>query len=379
MFACLGIVFLGIIATGWWWLTDTEEAANRYEFAAVTRGDIEEVVTAQGKLEPKEFVDVGAQVTGQLLHLYVEIGDVVKKGELIAEIDPRIYTARVEADEARLKTLRAQLDEQLAQIAFTKAVYQRNQTLIKQDAISTEALQASEKEYKAAEARAASFRAQIEEAESTLAGDKANLSFSKIYAPMDGTVVSQTAKEGQTLNANQTAPILVQIANLDVMTVRAQIAEADVARITPEMEVYFTTLGAERRWQGEVRQLLPSPDATVLDVILYNALVDVQNQDRKLMTGMSTQMFFVLGRAENTLLIPVKALGKPLPEQDTEQGKAYEIQLRKEGRVVTGQVIVGLMNRSNAEVKSGLQEGDEVAIPASEAKNMNQPRFGPRI
>lgn len=378
--ALMGILG-GALLLGTWGFSGSAAPEAAFEPVAVTRGAIEEAVTAQGKLEPKEFVDVGAQVSGQLLKLHVEIGDTVKKGDTIAEIDPRLYTARVEADEARLKTLRAQLAEQEANIAYTRAVHRRNETLRTQDAISAETLEASEKEYKAATARASALRAQIEEAESTLAGDKANLSYTTIYAPIDGTVVSQSSKEGQTLNANQMAPVIVQLANLDTMTVRAQVAEADVARITPQMAVYFTTLGSPRRWKGTVRQLLPSPDATVLDVILYNALVDVENTDRALMTGMSAQMFFVIGQADNALLIPARALGAPVPKQDTPESAAYEVRVVEGGRTATRVVQIGYMTRTHAEVRHGLAEGETVAVPqlTPSGNDATPRRFGPRI
>lgn len=357
---------------------EKQEGAS-YSYLPLTRGAIEEAVTAQGTLEPKEFVDVGAQISGQLTKLHVEIGDNVTQGQLIAEIDPQIYLSRVEADEARLKTLRAQLAEQEAQAAFTHSVYLRNQKLLKDHAVSKETYESSLKEFKAAEARGNSVKAQIEEAQSTLDGNKANLGYTKIYSPINGTVVSQTSKEGQTLNANQMAPVIVQVANLDIMTVRAQVAEADVQRLKPGMEVYFNTLGSDRKWRSTVRQILPSPDAAVMDVVLYNALVDVANTDRDLMTGMSTQMFFVLGRAENALLMPTQALGKKLSSD--EAGEIYEVNVRKGDTTQTQQVTIGLMSRSVAEVRSGLSEGDKVAVLKAEQSGGSggAPRRGPRI
>lgn len=371
-----------LVATGlWWWAPwqSADDATQAWQYVPTQRADIEETVTAQGELEPKEFVDVGAQVSGQLEKLHVEIGDSVKKGQLIAEIDPKIYEAQVQADEARLKTLRAQLAEQQATAEFTKSVYARNQKLVKADAVSRETLESSLKEYKAAEARTASYKAQIEEAESQLDADKANLGYTKIYAPIDGTVVSQTSKEGQTLNANQTAPVIVQVANLSTMTVRAQVAEADVSRLKPGMNVYFNTLGSDRRWNSTMRQLLPSPDSTVTDVVLYNALVDVANDDRALMTGMSTQMFFLLGASEKALVIPTKALGKKLVDENTKEGERYEVLVRDKKGVSPKQVTIGLMNRTQAEVLSGLAEGEEVAIPRSEAGSSTATMRGPRI
>ena len=347
----------------------------------VEQADLEELITAQGKLEPKEYVDVGAQVSGQLSRLHVEIGDKVTRGQLIAEIDPRIYASRVAADQARLSSLTAQLAEQNAQIVYARQVRDRNRQLIAARAVSREALEESESALRVAEARAASLKAQIDEARSTLAGDETNLGYTKIYAPMDGTVASQTAREGQTLNANQTAPVILQIADLGTMTVRAQVAEADVPRVRPGMAVSFTTLGSlERRWQAVVRQLLPSPEV-INDVVLYNVLADVDNRDGQLMNGMSTQMFFHVARAENVPVIPAAALGRRRPEQDSAQGEAYEVQRHVDGRLVPTVVQVGLITRTQVEIRAGLKPGDEVALanpsiaPAAKAAGP-APRIG---
>jgi len=368
-------------AAAWWFgvrPTADEAAQALARYATIETGTVEDVVTAQGKLEPREFVDVGAQVSGQLKRIHVEIGDVVRKGELLAEIDPRVYEARVQADEARLRTLRAQLAEQQAQIRFAKQIFERNRRLIAEQAVSQEALEDSETNWQVAEARADSLRAQIEEAESTLDGDRTNLNFTTIFAPIDGTVVLQSAREGQTLNAVQQAPVVVQLANLDRMTVRAQVAEADVMRITPGLSAYFTTLGAmEERWEGEVRQVLPSPEV-INEVVLYNALLDVDNRDRRLMTGMSVQVFFVLGRAENVPLVPMAALGKRLPDADDARGQAFEVTVRTAAGDVPRTVHVGLKNRRHAAVAAGLAAGDEVLLPAS-APAGGMPQLPPRL
>lgn len=346
--------------------------------ATVTRGDIEETVTAQGKLEPKEYVDVGAQVSGQLQKVHVEIGDMVKKGQLLGEIDPRIYEAQVEVNEARVKALNAQIEQQQAQLLLAKQVYARNAGLIKVNAVSKEVLQTSKANLDAAVASLASLKAQTEEALSSLKGAKTNLLYTKIYAPIDGTVTSQTTKEGMTINANQTAPNIMQVANLDVMTVRAQVAEADVSRLSAGMDVYFTTLGGgDKRWSGKVRQILPAP-VTINDVVLYEALVDVDNRDHALMTGMSTQMFFVLGQAKDVLIVPFTALRKPVPASDTETGKAYQVEGKDGSKLVT----VGMVTRTQAEVLSGLNEGDVVVLPlptATPAKTGGRAPMGPRL
>ncbi|WP_333877202.1 efflux RND transporter periplasmic adaptor subunit [Methylobacter sp.] len=339
----------------------------------VTLGDIEENVTAQGKLEPKEYVDVGAQVTGQLQKIYVQIGDNVTTGQLLAQIDPRIYAARVQADEANIKNLQAQLIGQQAQVLFSRQQYERNHELLKSKGVSQQDNQNSEFNLKMAEATAASIQAQIEQVQSTLSGDKTNLGYTKIYASMNGTVVDQKAREGQTLNANQSTPMILQLAKLDTMTVRAQVAEADVTRLRPDLAVYFSTMGSnERRWQGKVRQILPTPEV-INNVVLYNVLVDVDNQDRQLMTGMSAQMFFVLGKAEQVPQIPVAALGARVRHEDNSYGAAYRV------KEVTGQGIqekiihVGLRTRRFAEIRDGVEVGAQLqTVARSEDKKKDK-------
>lgn len=336
-----------------------KESSETKNVVSVKLGDIEENVTAQGKLEPKEFVDVGAQVTGQLQKVYVQIGDNVTAGQLLAQIDPRIYAARVQADEANIKNLQAQLIGQDAQIIFSRQQYERNRELLKTQAVSLQDFQSSEFTYKKNVATSESIKAQIAQVQSSLNGNKTNLGYTKIYASMDSTVVDQKAREGQTLNANQQTPMILQLAKLDTMTVRAQVAEADVMRLRPDLNVYFSTLGSgERRWQGKIRQILPTPEI-INNVVLYNVLIDVDNHDRQLMTGMSTQLFFVLGKAEKVPLIPISALGARTPEADNEKGIAYRVKTQQNQEKI---VHVGLKNRRFAQILDGVSIDEKLQI-----------------
>jgi membrane fusion protein, macrolide-specific efflux system len=369
----VGIVAVAIIAGGgWYWYSAA--AQNRQQDSArpvaITRGTIEEVVTSQGKLEAKQYVDVGTQVSGQLKVIHVDIGDAVNKGQLLAEIDPRVYQAQVEAGEARLNSLRAQLNQQKAEAVLAEQNLKRNQNLIAVDAVSKQALQETESQAAVAKAQVDSIAAQIQETESNLKASRTNLSYTKIYAPVAGTVTTLPTKEGQTLNANQTAPTIMQVANLDLMTVRAQVAEADVNRLKEGMPAYFTTLGdSDRRWQGKVRQIQPSPQI-VNDVVLYDVLIDVKNEGRRLMTGMTTQVFFVLGKAENAVIVPAEALSRRAPGEDNEKGKAYRVTVAAGAKGREQRLIhVGLQTRTQAEVIDGLQEGERIFLnrPAGSA------------
>ena len=376
-FVIAGIIMAG---AGGYYYQKTQKAAGNGSaavFVSVETGNIEDVVTSQGTLEPKDYVDVGAQVSGQLETLHVDIGDTVKTGDLIAEIDAQVFKSQVAGDEARLKTMQAQKLQTEAEIRQAEQKLARNQKLITNNAISQEVYDDSQTALDIIKAQLMSLDAQIEEAQSTLEGNKVKLNYTKIYAPMDGTVVSLSAKEGQTLNANQTTPIIVQIANLDVMTVKAQVAEADINKIKSGMPIYFTTLGSQnRRWQGTVRQVLPTPEI-VNDVVLYNVLVDVNNDDGKLMSGMTTQMFFVLGKAENVPVIPATALIRRAvndnpAQQSEEKGTPYIVRVQS-GRGVKEQVVwIGLSDRSHAQVLSGLNPGDKVALPSGQAESQTK-------
>ncbi len=420
--ACAALVGGGYYAWQTWFAEDG--SANNLLTAVVTRGNLEDTVTATGTLQPKEFVDVGTQVSGQLKKVHVDIGAVVTKGQLLAEIDPSVYQAKVDGDRAQLLNQQAQLADKQAQLALANLQLTRQQNLTREDATSADALQSAEATRKSALAQNDSIKAQMQQTESTLRGDEANLGYTKIYAPIAGTVVSQAAKQGQTLNANQQAPIVMRIADLSTMTVQAQVSEADVPKMHVGMDVYFTTLGGDnRRFYGKLRQIPPTP-TVVNNVVLYDALFDVANPNQSLMTQMTAQVFFVASSAKDAVLVPLTALrpvaaeGRPrgprvagaaegknategkgavrgsgterspgpgaarsggaervtganagaqrAPGADARSqfanGRALVSVVDADGEVADREVKVGVMNRVSAQILSGLEPGEKVVI-----------------
>lgn len=277
----------------------------------VVLGDIEETVAALGALQPVEYVDVGAQVSGQLKKITVAIGDVVKAGDLLVEIDPQVYQAKVEGDEATLVSLKAQIAEKQAARTLAEQQFTRQKELKAENATSQDAYDSADATLKTTTAQIASLRAQSMLTESNLKGNRANLQYTKIYAPMAGTVVSLTLRQGQTIVSSQQAPTIMRIADLHTMTVWTQVSEADVSKLKLSMPVYFTTLGEpDKRRYGTLRQILPTPEV-VNNVVLYDALFDVPNPDGALQPQMSAQVFFVAAEAKGVPLVPIKAL-KPV-------------------------------------------------------------------
>jgi len=419
------LLLLGLIALagGYYWYTAGSSAAGKPVIVAATRADVEDVVTAVGNLQPLTSVDVGAQVSGQLESLHVQIGDDVQKGQLLAEIDSSVMAAKVDADNAQLQNYQAQLAEKQAQLALAQLQAERQSRLMKDNATSQDALDSAEAAAKTAVAQVKSVQAQIQQSESSLKADKATLSYSKIYAPMTGTVSAIPAKQGQTLNANQSAPLILTIADLSTMTVFTQVSEADVAKLRLGMDAYFTTLGnGNRRYTGKLRQILPTPTVTN-NVVLYTALFDVANPNKQLMTQMTAQVFFVRAAAQNAVIVPVAALrytpgaqaggrAAQAPQQqgaadqgaragrgggagggrrggrggggagnDAEAGlrprAATVTVVKDDGTQETRDVMVGVTDRVNAQILSGLEEGEQV-IAGQEVATTRGARPAPR-
>jgi len=309
--ALIALLIVLVAATSYWaWkkFYGKKDPREMYQVAEVQRGDIQDLVTATGTVQPLEYVDVGAQVSGQLKKLYIEVGSVVKEGDLLAEIDPTVFLAQVDARRAGLRNQLATMKDRESQLALATLQYNRQKNLMAADATTADSMQTAEAALRSAKAQIDALQAQIEQTQSTLRADEANLNYAKIYAPMDGTVVSLTARQGQTLNANQTAPTILRIADLSTMTVQTQVSEAEVGKLRKGMEVYFTTLGSQgRRWYGALRKVEPTPTVTN-NVVLYNALFDVPNKNQALLPSMTTQVFFIAATAKDALLVPTAAV-----------------------------------------------------------------------
>jgi len=362
------------------------DEASAYQLASVSRGDIEDVVTATGMLQPRDYVDVGAQVSGQLKKIHVEVGSEVKAGELLAEIDPIVLQSRVDATRAQLRNLRAQLMQRESDRRLADLQLRRQRNLMAEDATTADALQTAEATQLGAQAQVEALKAQIDQTESNLRADEANLNYARIYAPITGTVVSITARQGQTLIASQQAPVILRVADLSTMTVQTQVSEADVSRLTLGMDAYFTTLGGEgRRWHGTLRKIEPTP-VVQNNVVLYNALFDVSNPEQALMTQMTAQVFFVVAAARDALLVPMSAFSAaaaPRATRTAAGGEARPARPRPptsgtagprhrtvrvaaaDGTLQERRVEVGVSNRVQAQVLSGLEEGDRVVSGAA--------------
>jgi macrolide-specific efflux system membrane fusion protein len=349
---------------------------DRFATVQVARGDIESSVTALGTLQPRRYVDVGAQASGQIHKIHVEVGDVVKEGQLLVEIDPSTQQAKLDAGRFSIDNLKAQLQEQRAQHDLARQKYQRQQNLAAGGATRDEDVQTAQAELRTTQARIDMFEAQIRQAQASLRSDQAELGYTRIYAPMSGTIVALDAREGQTLNAQQQTPLILRIAKLSPMTVWAEVSEADIGHVKPGMTAWFTTLsGGNRRWSSTVRQILPIPPKPLdqasqgggspassnksgtARVVLYTVLLDVDNADNALMAEMTTQVFFVSNQAKNVLTAPVAAL-QGGPQADSQSARV----VAQNGDIEQRTVRTGISDRLKVQILDGRDEGDHLLI-----------------
>ncbi len=352
-------------------------APPRYITAPVSVGDVELTVLASGTLQPFELVDVGSQVSGQVKSLKVALGDQVKKGQVIADIDPATQRNALLTAQATLEQQKAQRLAQEAVVAQDRLALARQSTTFAAEASSRQDLEAAQAALKSAEASLAATAALIKQASVAVDTAGVNLGYTEIVAPIDGVVVAIQTKQGQTVNAVQSAPTIVKLANLVTMTVKAQISEADVVRVHPGQVVYFTILGdPDRRFYAHLRGIEPAPDSitstttttaspSTTTAVYYNGLFEVANPDGVLRTSMTAQVYIVLASAKKVLTIPSAAL------TPTGGGK-YTVRVLADPKKppATRTVQIGINNNVVAQVQSGLKVGEKVIVgegPAKEA------------
>ncbi|WP_036666596.1 efflux RND transporter periplasmic adaptor subunit [Paludibacterium yongneupense] len=349
----------------------------------VHRADIEDTVLASGTLQGIDEVSVGSQASGQVKSLYVQLGQRVKKGQLVAVIDSLTQENSLRADQAALENVLAQKRSKQATLHQAELTFAREQTLLAQDAAARADYESAEATLASTRADIAALDAQIREAQVTVDNAKVDLNHTRITSPIDGTVVAIVTKQGQTVNATQSTPTIVKVAQLDTVLIKAEISEADVTRVKPGLEAYFTILGEpDHRYDTRLSAIEPGPEAMSEDsfsssssstsstssssssssssstAIYYNGLLMVPNPDGKFRISMTAQVNIVLAKARAALIVPASALGPRAGD-----GR-YAVQVvGADGRTVHArQIRIGINNHVNAQILDGLQEGERVVI-----------------
>ncbi len=420
-----------------------KEITPNYITSIAEIGDIENNVMASGKVKALNTVDVGAQVSGEVKRLYVEVGDEVAEGDLIAQIDQvtqkntlsnqqasleqseaAIESAKAEAlsRQAGLKSAQADLASRQSELRQAQTDFSRLKGLVAIDAISQQEYDTQATRVATASAAVDNARAAIDTARAAIDTASANinsqqaalrksqtnvntaredLSYTTIRAPIAGTIVSITTEQGTTVNANQTAPTIVTLADLSTIRINAQISEADVINVKAGLPVYFNIIGnPDQKYDAILKAIEPAPerisDTSSTDAaIYYVGYIEVPNTERRFRIDMTAQVYIVINQAKNALLIPSAALQaadksknkKPIDgNNEAKNNSANKVNkgnagnettatvrvLKADGEVVEQTVTVGINNRVNAQIISGLKEGDEVILseedPTKKAK-----------
>jgi len=363
------VAALVILAGLGWYGYQKMQPKNEATFITeeVKRGKIAQTVSATGEISATNLVDVGAQVSGQIKKMHVKIGDVVKEGDLIAEIDNVTQVNEVNTRKAQLQTYQAQLESAQVALKIAQRKYSRYKSLASADAVSKEEFEATEDSLATNRAKIKELQSSIRQTQIAINTAEKDLGYTRITAPSAGTVVSLVVEQGQTINSSQTSPTVVQIADLTSMTNKMQIAEGDATKVKAGQTVNFTILsepdtpisakldsidpGLTTMSQGSYSK---STDTTS-NAIYYYARATVPNPEGKLAIGMTTQNTVEIASADNVLMVPTVAI-------KTKDGKKFVRVLGANNQASDREIQTGLKDSMNTEVKSGLNEGEKVVM-----------------
>ncbi|KGQ29738.1 ABC transporter substrate-binding protein [Gallibacterium genomosp. 2] len=366
----LGIAVVLIILAAIYYFNLQSQPKTTYLTETAKYSDIQQTVVATGTVRSSNRVEVGARVSGKVEKILVKLGQKVKKGELIAELDSITQENTLNSAQAQLAAYKAQLVAAQTAYRVANSNFQRIAKLYKRKASSLDDYENAQNNLDSAKANVEQIQAQIKQSEIEVNTAATNLNYTKITSPIDGTVISIPVSVGQTVNANQTTPTIIQVADLDTMLIKPEISEGDITKIKPGMKVQFTTLAEpDEIYQAEIASVDPalttltdneySESVSDTNAIYYYANVLVPNPEHKLQIGMTTQNTIITAQKQHVLVVPTLAIQK--------RNGQNSVQILDGDKVVEKIVQIGLHDDINTEILSGLNEGDKVIISQSSA------------
>jgi HlyD family secretion protein len=396
----------GIVGSGYWWFFRDQENPVTYLTAKVERGTIARLVTATGTVNPVTTVQVGSYVSGPIKELFVDFNSPVKRGQRVAQIDPRLFAVKVKQAEANLTTARAQVEKDTADLDFKRDVQKRVRELFERSLIAKQEVEAAERDYAQALAQLRLDQARLEQATAALEEARVNLDYTDIVSPVDGVVVSRSVNVGQTVAASFQTPVLFLIAqDLTKMQINTNVSESDIGVVREGQSAFFTVDAyPERQFGGTVSQVRNAPQ-TVQNVVTYDVVVNVDNGDLALKPGMTASLSLITAQRDNVLKVPLAALRfrppparkdgmkdgasrRPSPPLSAPKGQksgdTRQVWRQANGNeLVAVPVHIGISDETAAELLDGtLQEGDEILIgtrsDTANAPETTLPGFGMR-
>lgn len=351
----------------------------RYETSKLERCTITQIVEASGTINPVNTVSVGSTVSGLIKDIYVDFNSVVKKGQLLAQIDPANFEASVQQAQASINNAQANLARLNAVMEMDKKTYNRYKRLYAKNFIAKSELDQAESTYLSDLAQIGAAQAQIAQAEATYKTAMTNLGYTKIIAPVDGTIISREIDLGQPVAASFQAPQLFTIAqDLTKMQIEVNVSEADIGKVKEGQDVTYTLDGyPDSIFHGKVTQVRISP-TTVSNVVTYSVIVDVNNEDLKLIPGMTANVSIITDKSEDILCVPNIAL-KFTPNTDGTKYKNQGIWIIQKNKPKRIDVKTGVSNDTSTELESPvLAEGTEIITGIKgKSRTKSQRRRGP--
>ena len=371
------LIILLILGVGGYFIYDNFFKVKDEKLEFITKkakkGSFSKKVDATGEIFATELIDVGAQVSGQIKKLYVKLGDQIKKGDMIASIDSSTQQNSIDNKEAQLAIYKAQLESAKVALNIAKTQFDRENALFAKNATSKQEFESAKNTFSANSAKIKELEAQIKQTNIELSTAKINLGYTKITAPRDGTVVSVQVEEGQTVNANQTTPTIVNIADLSHVKMKMQIAEGDITKIKVGTPVEYSILSEPtKKFQTTVSSIDPglttlsdgsygssssskssySSSSSSSSAVYYYAQSIVDNKDGILRIGMTTQNELLIANVEDAIIVP--SIGIKKDENGT------FVYVLKDGKPVKTEVKTGIKDNLDTQIISGINEGDEI-------------------
>jgi HlyD family secretion protein len=377
----MAAVFAGLLASVvavWHWLSPGVPTAH-YKIAVVDRGPITAAVTATGTVNPVVSVQVGSQISGKIKALSADFNSVVTKGQMIAQVDPAPYEARVRQATAARRNAEGALAKAQATLAQRKLERDRAERLRAQGFIPQSELDLARTAHREATAQVEVAQAQVDQTQAALANAELDLGYTTIYSPVDGVVVSRNVDAGQTVAAALQAPTLFVIAqDLTQMQVNANVSESDIGGVTEGKTAEFHVDAYPREtFKGTVAQVRHQP-LTVQNVVTYHVVITVANPELKLKPGMTANVSIITAQESRALRVPNQALRFKMPEANADVPSPAVWLLDPAGTARPLSVTPGVSDGTFTQIREGsMKEGDAVIIGLEEGKPADQPALPP--
>lgn len=361
----VGVVFIGSI--------NKAKHQVKYETQPIERCTITQVVEASGTINPVNTVSVGSTVSGLIKEIYVDFNSEVKKGQILAQIDPANFQASVDQATAQINNAESNLARLNAVMEMSKKTYTRYKNLYAKNFIAKSELDQAESDYLANLAQIKAQKSSIAQARATYNTAMTNLGYTRIVAPVDGTIIARKIDLGQPVAASFQAPELFTIAqDLTKMQIEVNVSEADIVKVKTGQDVTYMLDGyPDSNFKGKVTQVRISP-TTVSNVVTYVVIVDVDNVDLKLIPGMTANVSIITEQKENVLCAPNVAL-KYTPETDGQKYQTQGIWVMKKNKPQRIEIEKGIGDDSKIEIISDkLNEGDLLITGSSNSKSKDK-------